>query len=372
MIDLVSLSDVKSFLNLIGKPITAITQANPCVITCPAHALVSGKKVGLTGINGMTILNNSLYTATVIDANKFSIGVNTTSASAYTGSGFVGSDDELLMRMITQASAWIRQYCNSNISLEAYEEVRSTSYGQNKITLYNQPVVDVYSLVIDGKIINKSTLPHQFGFVRENNSVSLVGLLFNESRSGVVVTYSAGYDPIPFDVQQSCIELVALRYREKDRVGQTQKATGSETIMFTNKEALTQTLANLKEYKNTVPKPTKSNTYGQPILPNMATGMAILLATTTQSNQVLDTVSTVYYRTIQYLVQVSYGEMYQMTQISVVTNGTTVSITEYGTVTSNGLLASFTADLQGTSVRLLCSPVNTNTTFKAFRTAISQ
>lgn len=221
------------------------------------------------------------------------------------------------------------------------------------------------------KLLIKATFPINPG--SSGKTIRSPGrFAFNESRSGVVVTYSAGYDPIPFDVQQSCIELVALRYREKDRIGQTQKATGSETVMFTDKQALTQTLANLKEYKNTVPKPTKSNTYGQPILPNMATGMAVLLATTTQSNQVLDTVSTVYYRTIQYLVQVSYGEMYQMTQISVVTNGTTVSITEYGTVTSNGLLASFTADLQGTSVRLLCSPVNTNTTFKAFRTAISQ
>lgn len=64
--------------------ITAITQANPGVITAPYHDLADGSEVYLTGISGMTELNGRLVTITVIDSNSFSIGIDTTSFSAFT------------------------------------------------------------------------------------------------------------------------------------------------------------------------------------------------------------------------------------------------------------------------------------------------
>lgn len=68
-----------------GFGITAISQANPGVITAPFHALSNDQEVFLSGIEGMTELNGRLITVTVIDANNFSIGIDTTGFAAFTG-----------------------------------------------------------------------------------------------------------------------------------------------------------------------------------------------------------------------------------------------------------------------------------------------
>lgn len=65
--------------------ITAITQANPGVVTAPFHALSTGSEVYFFGVEGMTELNGRLVTVTVIDANNFSIGINTSGFGAFTG-----------------------------------------------------------------------------------------------------------------------------------------------------------------------------------------------------------------------------------------------------------------------------------------------
>jgi hypothetical protein len=70
--------------------ITGITQANPGVITTAnTHGFSSGQVINITGIVGMTALNNVALTIAVIDAHNFSIGVNTTSYSAWVSGGVI-------------------------------------------------------------------------------------------------------------------------------------------------------------------------------------------------------------------------------------------------------------------------------------------
>lgn len=75
--------------------ITAITQANPGVITATAHGLTTGTQVFLSGIVGMTQLNGNQYLINVIDANTFSLTdlagnvINTTGFTAYVSGGTV-------------------------------------------------------------------------------------------------------------------------------------------------------------------------------------------------------------------------------------------------------------------------------------------
>lgn len=72
-----------------GTPvsITAITQATNAVITSTAHGLATGDMVKLATIGGMTQLNNYTARATVIDANTYSIDVDTTTFTAYSSGG---------------------------------------------------------------------------------------------------------------------------------------------------------------------------------------------------------------------------------------------------------------------------------------------
>lgn len=67
-----------------GFGITAITQADPCVITAPFHSLTTGSEILLSGIVGMTELNGRVVTVTVIDADNFSINVDATQFDAFT------------------------------------------------------------------------------------------------------------------------------------------------------------------------------------------------------------------------------------------------------------------------------------------------
>jgi hypothetical protein len=67
-----------------GFGITGITRANPGVVTAPYHALTTGDEVFLDGIEGMVELNGRIVTVTVIDADTFSIGVNTSGYGAFT------------------------------------------------------------------------------------------------------------------------------------------------------------------------------------------------------------------------------------------------------------------------------------------------
>jgi len=68
-----------------GFGITSITQANPAVVTAPFHNMLDGSELFLNGIEGMTELNGRIVTVAVIDANKFSIGIDTSDFTAFTG-----------------------------------------------------------------------------------------------------------------------------------------------------------------------------------------------------------------------------------------------------------------------------------------------
>jgi hypothetical protein len=71
----------------IRKSITAITKANPGVVTCVSHGFTTGQKRFISGVRGMTEVNDAAYTVTVITPNSFSIGTNTTSYSDYVSGG---------------------------------------------------------------------------------------------------------------------------------------------------------------------------------------------------------------------------------------------------------------------------------------------
>lgn len=73
-----------------SKNITAATKANPAVITAAAHGFANGEIVRITGVSGMTQLNNNVYTVANATANTFQLqGVNSTGYNSYTGNGSV-------------------------------------------------------------------------------------------------------------------------------------------------------------------------------------------------------------------------------------------------------------------------------------------
>lgn len=78
------------------KPISGVTKADPGVVTATAHGLVAGEKIWISGVSGMTQLNNRPYiVGDVVDANKFKLkrydgdDRDTTGYDSYTSGGTI-------------------------------------------------------------------------------------------------------------------------------------------------------------------------------------------------------------------------------------------------------------------------------------------
>ncbi len=71
--------------------ISAITQANPAVVTTSTdHGLVTGDEIRITGVIGMTEVNDREFVITVVDADEFSLnGEDSTGHTAYVFGGVV-------------------------------------------------------------------------------------------------------------------------------------------------------------------------------------------------------------------------------------------------------------------------------------------
>lgn len=72
-----------------GTGITAITKANPGVITIPGHGLTTADEVAVFDAGGTVEVNGNGYTITVIDVDNISIGVDTSAFTTYTFGGSV-------------------------------------------------------------------------------------------------------------------------------------------------------------------------------------------------------------------------------------------------------------------------------------------
>lgn len=96
----------------------------------------------------------------------------------------------------------------------------------------------------------------------------------------------------------------------------------------------------------------------------------IILTSNNSANQILDTFSTSAYRSIKYLIQVSSGLEYQISEITLLHNGTNSYITEFGLIASNSALLSYETEIVLGNVNLLMSPINNINEIKVIKTSI--
>ena len=81
--------------------ITAATQANPCQVTSAGHGRITGDQITITGVSGMTELNGNTYTITYVDADNFTLGVNSTGYGSYSSGG------TCTLRVNSTVSLWV-------------------------------------------------------------------------------------------------------------------------------------------------------------------------------------------------------------------------------------------------------------------------
>ena len=93
------------------------------------------------------------------------------------------------------------------------------------------------------------------------------------------------------------------------------------------------------------------------------------VATTAQS--AIDTFATATYRSAKYIVQITQGPNYQVSEIMVIHDGTNTTMTEYGMMNTGISLGTFTTDISSGNVRLLITmAASTSATINITRTTI--
>ncbi|MGH8562716.1 MAG: ubiquitin-activating E1 FCCH domain-containing protein [Gammaproteobacteria bacterium] len=71
----------------VKRAITAISKADPGKVTAPGHGFLSGATVFITRLKGMEQGANRAYTVAVLDADNFTIGIDTSAYDPYVSGG---------------------------------------------------------------------------------------------------------------------------------------------------------------------------------------------------------------------------------------------------------------------------------------------
>jgi hypothetical protein len=168
--------------------------------------------------------------------------------------GTVTTDDALLTRLVSSASDFIQTWLNRTIASQSYTETRDGTGGR-RLLFSNYPVTAVSSVQIDGQAVPLSTSVSMDGYVFNGTTLSLRGGTYRFSRDiqNVVVAYTAGFGTVPNEIEQSCLELVGLRYKEKDRIGLVSKGLAGETTNYTQKDMSDAIQSTLTNYKKVIP-----------------------------------------------------------------------------------------------------------------------
>lgn len=161
-------------------------------------------------------------------------------------------DDTLLTRLIGSASEFIQTWLNRSFASQAYNEARDGT-GTNRLVFGDYPVTAVSSVVVNGLAIPLSAGFGQPGYNFDSIRLMLTGYVFSRGTGNVLISYTAGFPETPKEIEQACIELISLRYKERDRIGHQSKSLAGETVTFFIKDMPDSVRTVLNNYRKVVP-----------------------------------------------------------------------------------------------------------------------
>lgn len=149
--------------------VTGITNANPGVVTTGiTHGLTNGQVVNISGVNGMTGINNVPLTATVLTPHTFSIGIDTSASGSWTGGGEVTPN---VRNNVVTINDWPDNYLipfviplqqNVTVKFEWGSERVNYLTDATILTLVSAPVIQYINGIYAGKPLNINNLKDTF------------------------------------------------------------------------------------------------------------------------------------------------------------------------------------------------------------------
>ena len=184
---------------------------------------------------------------------------------------FPATDDALLTRMITAASQFVQTWLNRQIVLQDWIETRDglgSALGPSDVRYQfaEFPVTGVNRVVVDGVVIPAippsiqsgsavvGTFAAQPGYLFTPTQLVIRGYAVPRKAGCVTLQYTAGYAAPPADLALACIELVALRYRERNHIGEVTKAIGGgQPVSYSQKDMSDWIKTLIQQYRRIAP-----------------------------------------------------------------------------------------------------------------------
>jgi hypothetical protein len=181
----------------------------------------------------------------------------------------ISIDPALIAQLITNASAFIKTYCQDNFLSQTYTELfdgdtsgslglagwpaagwPSSSFGRGvrpvRYLLAYRPITAVASVTVNGTAIQFSgSPPFQQGYIFDRTKLQILGIYVPPIPACVQVSYTAGFTAVPADIDQACVELVAQKYVQRRRIGISSEAVsqvGSRTYTSADLQPDTKTI----------------------------------------------------------------------------------------------------------------------------------
>ena len=142
-----------------------------------------------------------------------------------------GNNDTDLWAAVVAASKWFETQTGRSLASTSYVEIQDGAGGRAIVPSY-YPVISVSALTINGEAVTLSTGYGVQGYYVNGNVIRLRDQFVSEGQGNVSVSYVAGYATIPDDVRAAVVEVAAVMFRERDRIGQQSKNFGGETVTY--------------------------------------------------------------------------------------------------------------------------------------------
>lgn len=151
------------------------------------------------------------------------------------------NDDALLENLVNRSYKIIEAYCNrpfryvnSSGVAQAVTEYFN-GWGQTRLFLRYYPVILITSLYDDpDRLYGSSDLIDSDDYVTHDDYgiLELDGLSFANGKKSIKITYTGGYETVPYDLEHVCNKLVAMLYKEKDSVGLASKSFSDGSVGY--------------------------------------------------------------------------------------------------------------------------------------------
>lgn len=131
-------------------------------------------------------------------------------------------DDSRLESLINACSSAIENFCRRSFKSQTYTNEEYDGNNHRYISLYNYPVLSVSSVTINNTVIpnDEFVVKKKTGVLARKTNNTLSGISYNRYNPiwpkgdvNILVTYTAGYDPIPPDLEHACILYVMSFYK---------------------------------------------------------------------------------------------------------------------------------------------------------------